>query len=397
MGTKLTALQVKNLTKGKHGVDRGLRIHANGDGTGAWLIRYTIHGKDKEVSGGTYPDVSLAEARELVAEYKAKARRGSDPLSEAKQAEAEVKAAAITFREVTELALIDFKPEWKCGGTRNGFLTKLDTYIYPGIGDTALADVNGKMLADMVRPMWHTQHPTAHKVLLHVNEILGWADAAEYECDPMAVKRARRLLGKSRHQSTPQKAMHWKDLPTHYQALTGTMADIAEAFYLLTIPRTVNVTDATWDQISVCGTLWIIPDTKNGREHVVPLPTQAQTLLDRAVEFYEKRDGYIFKNPQAHKKQRVSANNWTQKMRRAGVQATSHGARGSFKTWAEVNRVEETKIIEECLMHAVRPAQEAVYLPDPLTARRRFVMQAWADLLCGETSSNVVQFNAHVA
>ncbi|WP_299686373.1 integrase arm-type DNA-binding domain-containing protein [uncultured Tateyamaria sp.] len=393
MAKVLTALQVKNLPKGQHTIDRGLRMTANGDGTGKWLARYKWGGKDKSMALGDYPYVSLADAREALADVRAKVRRGIDPRSEIEQVKVAAKVAATTFKEVAELAVADFKPTWKCGGAKNGFIPKLHAYVYPAIGHLALSDINGKVLADMVRHMWHGKHPTAHKCLLHTGKILDWADAAEYDCDPLAVRRARKLLGKTRHTSTPQKALHWTDVPGHYQSLTHlTMQGLAEAFYLLNAPRAGDVVTATWDQISKCGTLWIIPDTKNGREHVAPLSTQAQALLTKADAIYNDRTGYIFKNPHAWKTGHVSYNNWTQWYRRNNIQATSHGARGSFKTWASVNKVEENQIIEECLMHAVRPAQEQVYLRDPLTARRRVIMQMWADLLSGDASSNVVPF-----
>lgn len=393
MGKAMTALQVKNLPKGAHAVDRGLRIKSKGDGTGEWQARYKWTGKDAAMSLGHYPAVTLADAREALAEIRAKVRRGIDPRKELKEVKVEAVRSAITFREVAEMALEDFKPEWKCGGEKNGFMPKLRLYIYPAIGDKPLSEINGKMLADMVRPLWHTKYPTADKCIKHVNKILGWADAAEYDCDPMAPRRARKLLGKSRHKSTPQKALHWTDVPGHYQSLTHlTMQGLAEAFYLLNATRAGDVVTATWDQISKCGTLWIIPDPKNGREHVAPLSTQAQALLEKADAIYGDKSGYIFKNPHAWKTAHVSYNSWTQNYRRHGIEATSHGARGSFKTWATVNKVEENQIVEECLMHAVRPAQEAVYLRDPLTERRRLVMQAWADLLAGEAASNIVPF-----
>lgn len=393
MGKVWTALQVKNLPKGQHTIDRGLRMTAHGDGTGKWLARYKWGGKDKSMTLGDYPHVSLADAREALADVRAKVRRGIDPRGEIEAVKVAAKVSATTFKEVAELAVADFKPTWKCGGEKNGFIPKLRMYVYPAIGDKPLADITGKMLADMVRPMWHSKHPTADKCLKHVNKVLQWADAAQYECDMFAATRARTILGKTRHTSTPQKALHWTDVPNHYQSLTHlTMQGLAEAFYLLNAPRAGDVVTATWDQISKCGTLWIIPDTKNGREHVAPLSTQAQALLDKADAIYGDKTGYIFKNPAAWKTGHVSYNSWTQNYRRHNIEATSHGARGSFKTWASVNKVEENQIVEECLMHAVRPAQEAVYLRDPLTERRRFVMQAWADLLSGKASSNVVPF-----
>ena len=420
-----TVLQIKNAAKGWHKIEKGLRYFSKGDGTGRFEFRVTYACETVSLALGDFPDqVSLADARERAAEARSKARRGVDPRKADIDAKADAISAALTFGDVAETALPIFRQEWKCGGKRNGFETKLRTYILPKIGKLPLAEITPDTLVKMVGKMWHTKFPTADKCLLHVSKILKWAKAKGHDCDQFAAQGARRLLGKTTHVETPQAAFDWREMPEHYQSLGGSMQCIAEKFYLLLGVRAANVQYARWDEIDTERWVWTIPraptlkeqadhakradgsylkllgTTKNGQVHEVPLPRQAAELLGRAAQFYDGRDGFIFKNPAARKSGVVSSNNWSKKMRDANVSATAHGARATLKTWAEENGIEDSKVIEESLMHKVRSAQEGVYLRTQLTKRRRAMFQKWADLLSGvtpvshyDTSAEIIDFS----
>ena len=86
MAGKLTALELRSLLKnpGRYSDGRGLYFRTVGLGKAYFVFRFRVDGREREMSLGPYPEVSLAEARDLHAELKAKLRKGfSDLFAEA--------------------------------------------------------------------------------------------------------------------------------------------------------------------------------------------------------------------------------------------------------------------------------------------------------------------------
>ncbi|MEA3545484.1 MAG: integrase arm-type DNA-binding domain-containing protein [Thermodesulfobacteriota bacterium] len=102
MSTKLNDKQVKSLLRkgklGRYAAGNGLYLRISNEGTGFWAVRYTVNGKRREISIGTYPDLTLANATIQTAKLKSKAKQGVDPLVERKR------AANAKFRTMDDLA-----------------------------------------------------------------------------------------------------------------------------------------------------------------------------------------------------------------------------------------------------------------------------------------------------
>ena len=81
---KLTAAAVKNATPGKHEDGAGLRLIKRDGGSGQWVLRVTVHGRRREMGIGGIQSVSLKEARELAAQYRAMAAKDIDPIKPAR-------------------------------------------------------------------------------------------------------------------------------------------------------------------------------------------------------------------------------------------------------------------------------------------------------------------------
>lgn len=368
----------------------GLRYKSNGNGTGSWVGRYYIGGKEQPMGLGSFPEVGMSEARNLHKDNRAKVRIGQSPVQEKRQAvEQAVKVTNSVEDVVRDCHSFFAANEWKNGGARNGFMPKMEAYVFPKFGDRSISEMDGEMIAEICEPFWHDRKSIADKILSHLSKVIGRAAAKKIPVDRMAVKDARKLLSKSNYKSKHHKTIGWRAVPKYYASLGGSMAERAEKFYILSACRVSNVVAMPWSEIH--GDVWHIPEDRMKREapQFVPLSRQMREILDQVPELYtspDYRNGYVFSNPRAWETGHVSGNNFSQKMRRAGLDATAHGMRTCFKTWAETHKVADRVDIEEAMHHRMRPEQESAYIDmTELVEVRRPLLQAWADFVTGET------------
>ena len=145
-----------------------------------------------------------------------------------------------------------------------------------------------------------------------------------------------------------------------------------------------TVRRATWDQFDLEAAVWVKPAeaTKTAKSHRVPLSRQALDVLAEARKGYlgalvfpGTRPGTMFGNSVM-----------TQALRTAGIAASGHGFRSSFKDWARQQDVDEL-LSEFALAHVEGSATVAAYARDDLLEKRRPVMQEWADCIAGEVAS----------
>lgn len=135
---KLTPLQVKNLKEpGLYLDGLGLTLKVTEHGSKSWIHRYMRHGAAHWMGLGPYPEVSLAEARELHAENRKKLRAGIDPLAERQGIAATAKAdraKAVTFNWCAEKYIKAHEPEWTNPKHAEQWRSTLKTYAAPIIG-----------------------------------------------------------------------------------------------------------------------------------------------------------------------------------------------------------------------------------------------------------------------
>ena len=149
-------------------------------------------------------------------------------------------------------------------------------------------------------------------------------------------------------------------------------------FTALTAARQVEVRRATWDQLDLEAAVWIKPAeaTKTAKSHRVPLSLQALDLLADARK--ATRGALVF--PGSRPGAMMGNSVMTQALRTAGIAASGHGFRSSFKDWARQHDVHEL-LSEFALAHVEDSATVAAYARDDLLEKRRPVMQEWADAL----------------
>ncbi len=154
MADKLTAVEVKAKVKpGRYTDGDGLHLHVRDAEHRAWVLRFMLHGKSRDMGFGPYPEVSLAQAREKAAAARKLLREGQDPL-QARRAEtaARAKASNHTFRAAAEELLADKAKGWRNEKHRWQWRATLEKHAYPVFGDWPVRDVDTEAVMDVPAP-----------------------------------------------------------------------------------------------------------------------------------------------------------------------------------------------------------------------------------------------------
>ncbi len=388
---KLTAKKVSSLSeKGRYSDGNGLWLQITQHGTKSWLYRFMMHGRARQMGLGSISTVSLADAREAVANCRKMVQQGIDPIQ---QREEEVRtrkleiARAMTFKECALAFLSDNSDGWKNAKHRQQWENTLKTYAYPVIGDFLVKQIDTDLVVKVLQPIWKEKTETASRVRGRIERVLDWAKVRGYR-DGENPARWRGHLDKVFPKASALKnEKHFAALP--YKEIASFMAELQKRdgnaargleFQILTAARPGEVYEMTWEEIDLQNKIWIVPAErmKAKREHRVPLSDRAVKLLENLPR--EKDSPYVFNG---HKKGRPLSNAaFSQLMKRMGMcDITAHGFRSTFRDWAAEQTSFPHEICEMALAHTIKNKAEAAYRRGDLLEKRRELMEAWAGVM----------------
>lgn len=375
---RLSARAVSTLGPGKYADGAGLWLHKREDGGAQWVLRYTIHGRRREMGLGTVSQVSLKEAREAAEKWRAVVRAGKDPIRERERERREVERKLHLLEEVAKDAFEARKAELKGDGVAGRWFSPLELHVLPKLGKVPVSDLDQKDIRDVLGPIWHTKAVTAHKALNRLGIVMRHAAALGIDVDLQVTEKARALLGKSRHKAENIPAMPWKEVPAFYATLRdGTPTQLALRLLILTGARSGPLRHIHEDQID--GDVWTIPaEAMKGRkgattEFRVPLSEEALAVIDQARR--HSRDGFLFPNVRRGVISDMTMSNY---MKRAGLIYRPHGFRSSLRDWIEEATDTRHEVAEAVLGHVVGGAVERAYRRTDYLEQRRKLMEFWA-------------------
>lgn len=155
---ELSPLEVRRLTKPGRwsvgGVD-GLALQVTGTAARSWVLRLTVAGKKREMGLGSFPSVSLADAREKARAYRNQVDVGDDPIA---RRQAAVSAAAAersrqqTFAKTAEAYIEQHEKSWKNAKHAAQWTATLQTYANPVLGSLLVRDITAA-LVDLPSPV----------------------------------------------------------------------------------------------------------------------------------------------------------------------------------------------------------------------------------------------------
>lgn len=377
--------------------ERGLYLLCTPSGGKWWRFKYRYGGKEKLLSLGTYPEVSLANARASREEARRHLAAGVDP-SAARQGAKRLndEATANNFEVVAREWLENVKSGWAAiyhGDT----LKRFEAFVFPVIGRRPIASIKASELLPLVRKIEaRGTLVTAHKVLRACRQVFAYGIAAgRCERNPAAdLRGALRSLPRPKHMA----ALSASELPTFLRKIEEydgeAQTKLALRLLALTFVRTTELREATWAELDLDGADWTIPADrmKTKTPHHVPLSVQAVEAFRELQRMNGKRT-WIFAGRAPNKP--MSKNTVLFAIYRLGYHSrmTGHGFRALAST--TLNEMGyRPDVIERQLAHTEKNAVRAAYHRSQYLEERKVMMQAWADFLDAQKADapNVVRF-----
>lgn len=373
---------------------RGLALQISPTGSRSWVLRIAVGSKRREMGVGSYPSVTLAEARDKARVKRQMVEDGLDPVAERKADHARLVAdqkTATTFEQACEQYLESQASEWKNAKHAAQWGATLKTYAYPFMGKLLVRDIQKEHVLAALKPIWNTKTETATRVRGRIESVIAWSDkhANLERLNPARWKGHLELLLPK--PSKVQVVEHHRALPVGMAAAFmvdlrkqhGTSARTLE-FAILCASRSGEVRGATWSEIDFDACVWTVPGhrMKMGKEHRVPLSQAALDVLRREKE--QKRPAgaavseLVFP---ASSGGPLSDMCMTLVLRRMKVDAVPHGFRSTFRDWAAERTNYPTEMCEIALAHAVGDKVMQAYLRTDMVEKRRKLMTAWAAFL----------------
>lgn len=383
----------------------GLSLYVAPNGTKSWHFRFSWHGKQPRMSLGTYPEISLKDARELRDQARTLVAKGIDPRTTRREEKRAASSSAVKTFEVVAKEWYAFKrPRWdnaKKGAAVQAQLY-LDKDLVPALGRIPVADVKRADVLACLRVIERRGAlNVARKCRTWLNEIFRYGIASDYlevnpaaDLDIVAVKEP------------PEKhnpMLRQRELKEFLQTLDD--ADIKDytksaiRILLLTAVRTGELRQATWSQFDLDAALWTIPAegvkqlkkvirAKGGDKvppYLVPLSRQAVEEVRKVHQMTGRYKLLIAGRSDPSKP--ISDGTVNVALRRMGYEGrlTGHGIRATISTALNEMGYNEDWI-EAQLSHAGSSKVRKTYNHAEYVEQRRVMMQEWADYLDGLAS-----------
>lgn len=384
----------------------GLVLEARPNGVGWWRVRYWMGQREGMLSAGTYPEVSLALARERRDEVRRLVAAGTDPsearkaakAAEAARAEAARLAAAGlpgpgTFEHAAREWHAYMAPSWSAGHATK-VLALLDNDLFPYIGARMLADLTPpELLTHARRIEARGAVETAYRAIKAAGAVFRFGVQHGYcTSDPTRDLKGAVQLPLPEHRAAVTDPVKLGELLRAIASYHGTpVVRAALALAPMVFLRPGELRQAEWTEFDLDGATWTIPAARmkgrlrakqHGPDHVVPLARQALRVL-RELQPLTGGGRYVFPNPLTSTRP-LSDNGVLSALRRMGFgkdEVTGHGFRATARTIAAERLGVAPEVIEAQLAHRVPDALGRAYNRTLYLEQRRALMQTWADYL----------------
>ena len=350
-----------------------------------WRFKYRFGGKEKRLSLGVYPDVSLTNARDRRDAARKILAAGTDPGEKRKAEHREAAGRAANSFEAVAREWYSKQAHTWVATHASDVLRRLESNLFGEIGATPIADLNAPALLAALRKIEDRgAHDLAHRVLQVAGQVFRYGIATgRCERDLSADLRGALAPHKARNQAavTPEELPALLRVIEGYGELGDKLTALALRLLALTFVRTGELIGATWDEIDMDGATWIIPAArmKMKTEHVVPLSTQALAVL-RELRGIGAGSRYVF--PGRNLDKPISNNTMLFALYRLGYKGrmTGHGFRAVASTILNEAGV-RADVIERQLAHCERNEIRGAYNRAEYLPERRKLMQQWADMV----------------
>ena len=365
---------------------KGLYLLINPTGSKSWRWKYRVSGKEKLMTLGAYPELSLAQARMRHEDERRLLLTGTDPMAQRK-ADKQTRQLAADNSFATVAAL--WWQSWKTARSKRHaeyVLRRLNDDVFPVIGARPVAQIEAPELVRMVKAIESRGAlDIAKRALQTTGQVFRYAIAHGLATrNPAAdIKPGDVLASRKRENYARLDAKELPELLRRMDAYQGTPTTrLAMKLMSMTFVRTSELIGARWEEFDLKAGRWNIPAgrMKMKTPHVVPLSAQAIELL-RTLALLTGGRELLFPGERDHEKC-MSNNTILKALERMGYKyrMTGHGFRGVASTLLHEMGFDHAHI-EIQLAHQERNAVSASYNHATYLPQRSNMMQSWSDYL----------------
>ncbi|NKJ47188.1 integrase [Burkholderia sp. SG-MS1] len=363
----------------------GLYVEVAPAGGKWWRFKYRFGGKEKRLSLGVYPDVGLRDARERRDHARKLLANGVDPGVERKvQKAATVERAANSFETVAREWFARYAPGW-AKSHADKIMARLEKDVFPWLGSRPIAEIKApELLGALRRVEGRGAVDTAHRVQQNCGQVFRYA---------VATGRAERDISADlRGALPPARHTHFASVtnPDEVAALLRALDGFQGTFVVqcalrlapLFFVRPGELRTAEWSHFDLDKAEWRYTVSKTRTQHLVPLASQAVTILQELHALTGHRR-YVFPGRDVKKPMSGAAINAA--LRRLGfdtkTEITGHGFRAMARTILHEQLRFPSEVIEHQLAHKVSDSLGTAYNRTKFIDDRVAMMQKWADYL----------------
>jgi integrase len=356
-----------------------------------WVFIYARNGRTREISIGTFPALSLADARKQRDAMNAALARG-EPLAGPRQKDVQ------TFGAVAAEVIKRRAAAWRGGVSAYHWRVSINQHC-AALFNRPIAAVTTDDVLRILSPL-HERCPSFAQITrARIEDVFNYAQARgllpQDRANP-ADRRRLQILLPAAPKAVHRAALPYADVPALVAELRSIpLADarvvVARAleFVILAALRVREACCANWSEIDFNKRLLTVPATrmKAGKEHVVPLPKRAVEIV-REMEALWGDNGVVFV-AQRHAGA-IDGARLRQLLKALRPDVHVHGFRSSFRDWAGDHTAFPREVAEAALAHIVGGV-EGTYRRGTALEKRAELMEAWARFCERETEAKVVR------
>ncbi len=363
----------------------GLYLEVSPKGGKWWRFKYRFGGKEKRLSLGVYPDISLKDARDRRDDARKFVANAVDPAEHRKAEKAtNTEQAANSFEVIAREWFAKHSTNW-VPSHADRIIRRLERDIFPWIGDKPVATLIPPQLLETIRRIEDRGAlETAHRALANCSQVFRYAVATgRADRDPSGDLRGALPPVKGTHFASVTDPKKVGEILRAIDGYEGTLI-VRCALHLapLVFVRPGELRHAKWADIDLDTAEWRYTVTKTDTQHIVPLSHQAVKILQELQPF-TGRGRYVFHSARSATRP-MSDNAILAAMRNLGISKedmTGHGFRAMARTILDEELGFRPDYIEHQLAHAVRDPNGRAYNRTVHLEERRKMMQEWADYL----------------
>ena len=400
----LTTLNIKNATcpEGQHHVrlqaGNGLylevrKLKRRVGYSKTWYYKFRINGIESRATLGTFPEVSLADAREQRNDAARSVRQKIHPKLKTEKNADSTPTPIITFSDVAEEWFKNRSPRWsKSHSIREK--RNLVKDLYPELESKPIGEISA---SDVLKAAQGAEKrgsvDVAHRIAKTARAVFEYAIACGHiQINPAAATRkALKKHTKKHFAAITQPAAFGRMLNAIDNYKGGEIVRTALKLTLIFFQRPTELREAKWSEFDFQNKIWTVPARRlkrefdgkeNGDDHIVPIPTQAVDLLVH-LKKHSRGSDYLFPSIRSITRT-ISDGTLRAALQTLGIPGdlhTVHGFRASARTMIDERLKYDPRIIEAQLSHVVNDTQGGAYNRTKFVNQRKKMMQEWADYI----------------